>query len=262
MSKHIIYSELKGGLGNMLFQIAAAVSLGIEQNKEVIFIDSTHQGTIHKSVNFYFDNIFRKLKFSNVIYENIFYSEQNFSYQKIPNVNNNIRLNGYFQSEKYFLPVKQQILDLFSMDVESKKFISDKYFEFNFDDFCSIHVRRGDYLKYPNIHPVCELNYYTQCVSNINSKNLFIFSDDIDWCMSNFDFKDKNVFFSSENRDYIDLWIMSLCRENIIANSTFSWWGAWLNKHEHKKVFYPKRWFGSSINHDTKDLCPNDWISV
>ena len=87
-----------------------------------------------------------------------------------------------------------------------------------------------------------------------------VFSDDIDWCKGVFR-GDRFTFIEGE-KDYIDLYIMSQCKNNIIANSTFSWWGAWLNKNKNKKIVAPKKWFGSLISHNTKDLIPKEWIKV
>jgi 5'(3')-deoxyribonucleotidase len=89
-----------------------------------------------------------------------------------------------------------------------------------------------------------------------------IFSDDIEWCKENFpNISDKFIFIEG-NKDYEDLYIMSKCKNNIISNSTFSWWGAWLNQNENKKVVAPLKWFGSSINHNTKDLYCDGWIKI
>jgi hypothetical protein len=96
----------------------------------------------------------------------------------------------------------------------------------------------------------------------VDSENILIFSDDINWCKNNLLIKNKNIFFIEGNQDYIDLWLMSMCKNNIMANSTFSWWGAWLNKNPNKKVFVPRTWFGNMIKHNTKDLIPNTWIQI
>jgi hypothetical protein len=145
-------------------------------------------------------------------------------------------------------------MELFSIDSVSLDLINKKYPNVNFENSCSLHVRRGDYLKYPNIHPTCDVSYYEKSISLVDSENILIFSDDINWCKNNLLIKNKNIFFIEGNQDYIDLWLMSLCKNNIMANSTFSWWGAWLNKNKNKLVIGPKKWFGESLHHNTDDL--------
>ena len=130
------------------------------------------------------------------------------------------------------------------------------------NEICSIHVRRGDYLTKPNIHPTQTINYYMDAVKLMSPNTLFlVFSDDIGWCKDNFkDF--TNIVFIEGNSDYEDLLLMSLCDNNIICNSSFSWWAAWLNQNPNKKVVAPKLWFGSGLNHNTKDITPENWIEL
>ncbi len=136
------------------------------------------------------------------------------------------------------------------------------------DDSISIHFRRADYLK----HEISEtigvqpLEYYYKAMSfiktKVNNPHIFIFSDDIDWVRNNLKC-DLNVSYVSNNelKDYEELLLMSKCQHNIIANSSFSWWGAWLNKNDDKIVVAPKKWFNNSVI-NTKDLIPIDWITI
>jgi hypothetical protein len=250
---------LAGGLGNYMFQIAAAYSLAINNNDKLI-LDEQRSVTVHKGISNYKNNIFRNLEFNQVIYNGL-YQEPYFHYKEI-NYQPNILLSGYFQSEKYFIKNRNEILNLFSIDELSEKLIKEKYNDVNFENSCSLHVRRGDYLKYPGIHPTCDLKYYQNSIDIIDSENILIFSDDLDWCKENLIFENKNLIFIDGNPDYIDMWLMSLCKNNIIANSTFSWWGAWLNNNENKKVFAPKVWFGRNTNHNTEDLIPERWERI
>ena len=107
------------------------------------------------------------------------------------------------------------------------------------------------------------MEYYRSAVDLIGKEKLFfIFSDDINWCKNNFDFI-ENKFFIENNKDYEDLILMSLCSHNIIANSSFSWWGAWLNSNPNKIIISPKKWFGNKYNfHNTKDLYNEKWIKL
>jgi hypothetical protein len=255
----MVACNLVGGLGNYLFQIAASYALALRNDDKVIY-DEQKAYSPHNKLSFYKNNIFRKIPFGRTNFESI-YTEPFFNYDPII-YKKNLLLSGYFQSEKYFISERKQILDLFSIDEHSMDFIRQKYKKIDFQKTCSLHVRRGDYLLYPNIHPTCSLSYYNSALQMIDSENLIVFSDDITWCVENINIKDKKVYFATENNDYIDLWLTSLCKNNIIANSSFSWWGAWLNINENKKIISPKKWFGSAVSHNTEDLIPKEWIKI
>ena len=130
------------------------------------------------------------------------------------------------------------------------------------ENTCSIHVRRGDYLNSPNHHPTQNMNYYMRAIKEMPKDSVFlIFSDDIKWCKENFPNLPEKFIFVEGNKDYEDLHLMTHCKNNIIANSTFSWWGAWLNSNSDKIVVAPKKWFGPALkNNDTKDLYCEGWI--
>lgn len=137
-----------------------------------------------------------------------------------------------------------------------------------------MHIRRGDYVSneiYQNIlGEVCSYDYYYNALKYIQSKiqdiSLYIFSDDINWVRNNFDFlSNYNVTFINHNKDtesYIDMQLMSNCQYNIIANSTFSWWGAWLNKNPLKMVLAPKIWFKKNKRLQDNHIVPDDWIKI
>lgn len=251
-----------GGLGNYMFQIATAYSIAKRDNKELV-CDYSDNMVPHKPFSEYSDNIFRKIKFSNGIDSPIQINELGFNYNPIPKVDGNVKLNGYFQSEKYFKHIRNEIVDLFDLPQIIKEKINKKYEDILEQDTCSIHVRRGDYLGLSNYHPQQPIDYYKKSIDIIGEDKTFvIFSDDIDWCKNNLDFI-KNGFFISENKDYEDLYLMSLCNNNIITNSTFSWWGAWLNRNMSKKVIAPNIWFGVSNSHlNTSDLYCDKWIKI
>jgi hypothetical protein len=253
----MVTSNLVGGLGNYLFQIAAAYSLGLDNGVNTIF-DNKSSITVHKHLDSYKTNILRNLIYGTPFIKN-HYNEQFFHYQKIP-YKENIKINGYYQSEKYFKHNRGSILDLFSINTPSERYMEEKYGDILKNKTCSIHVRRGDYLGLPNHHPVCSLGYYKEAMSQMVVDKFLVFSDDIQWCKENFT-GDKFIFIEG-NPDYIDLWLMSLCDNNIIANSSFSWWGAWLNQNPTKKVIAPNKWFGSATKHNTKDLIPDTWIKI
>jgi hypothetical protein len=123
-------------------------------------------------------------------------------------------------------------------------------------NYTSLHVRRVDYVQKAGFHPPCSIEYYEKALSMIEG-NVLVFSDDLDWCKETF-LGDRFTFISG-NRDYQDLFLMSMCKNNIIANSTFSWWGAWLNTNLNKKVIAPSEWFGPHLKESSDDIYPNTW---
>tara|TARA_R110002110_G_scaffold76496_1_gene201521 strand:- start:78 stop:848 length:771 start_codon:yes stop_codon:yes gene_type:complete len=254
-----ITTDLLGGLGNYMFQIATTHSLAID-NGDVGIYDSNGVVKIHNHLDTYKTNILRNLSYGSTII-NTHYSEPYFSYNKIM-YKENLKVTGYFQSEKYFQHNRGSILDLFSVDSDSDIYIKGEYGNTLRNNTCSIHVRRGDYVRLSNIHPPCEMGYYLEAVKQMPVGTVFlVFSDDMDWCKQNFNFSHL-IHFVDGNPDFIDMWLMSLCDNNITANSSFSWWGAWLNQNPNKKVISPSKWFGPSISHDTKDLIPETWITI
>jgi hypothetical protein len=258
----IISTRLMGGLGNMMFQIATAHSVAIRDNKEMI-CDIRDMQIPHKPYTFYTNNILRNVKFSNDLINLNHMGEGGFHYTPIPKIDGNVKLVGHFQSEKYFTNYKTEILKLFEIDDTTKNYLLEKYGVIINQDTCSIHIRRGDYLGLPTHHPTQSIDYYKNAIQIVGEKKHFlVFSDDIEWCKENFNFLNNKTFIS-DNKDYEDLYLMSLCKNNIIANSTFSWWGAWLNNNENKKVIIPSKWFGVYNSHlNTNDLYCDKWIKL
>jgi hypothetical protein len=242
--------ELKGRLGNLMFQIAALESYCRKHGYEPVYVHSK------ESIK-YQNNIFVNIKFSLNYPENYKIGKwNNFKYTEIPRINCNALIAGecYFQSEKYFDP--NIVRELFSIKEDARQKILLLYPEIT--KYVALHVRRGDYVKYPDHHPLCSLSYYERAMQLFPNKTFLVFSDDIDWCKQNL--KNNNLIFVENNLlDYEELHAMSLCSDNIIANSTFSWWGAYLNYNKDKVVVAPKNWFGHSVPVDTIDLCPDSW---
>lgn len=261
----MISSYFQGGLGNQLFQIAAAVSLAADNNDTAVFNLAHHdlpkQG--RKCYN-YVESILRNVNFSDSYQITKIYKEPTFSYKSIP-YEPDLCLVGYFQSEKYFINNKEIIKELFSIDDTSNALIEEKYAEVLAKKPVSVHIRRGDYLSSQGVHPVCSKEYYRRAFEAFNAgssetTSFLFFSDDIEWCKENF--VGDNYYFAQDNEDYIDLYLMSKCAHHIIANSSFSWWAAWLNDNPERRVIAPDRWFGGLDKHETKDLRPDDWESV
>jgi hypothetical protein len=258
----IVSCKLMGGLGNMLFQIASTYSLSLRDNKKMI-CDVSDVQMPHKPYTFYTDNILRNVTFSNSLPVLDHIREVGFHYTPLQKVTKNVKLFGYFQSEKYFVENRHEILELFKIDERTKHYLLQKYDEIINQNTCSIHIRRGDYVRLSAFHPIQTIDYYKQAIQIVGEENHFlIFSDDINWCKENLSFI-KNKTFIDGNEDFQDLYLMSMCKNNIIANSSFSWWGAWLNLNEDKKVVSPKMWFGEKNKHlNTKDIYCEKWITI
>jgi hypothetical protein len=258
---NFITPKLMGGLGNYLFQIAATYSKSIDDNLNFI-IDQNDITVVHSDPNNYKNNIFRKLDFQSLKGDHSQYQEPSFNYNVIPKFNTNIKLVGYFQSEKYFINNRDKILDILSIDEITDNLLKTKYKQLLNQNTCSLHVRRGDYIRLNQFHPPQQIGYYEESVRLIGQDlHYLIFSDDINWCKENLSFI-KNKTFIEGNEDFQDLYLMSMCKNNIIANSSFSWWGGWLNDNPNKIVIAPKNWFGPAQNLSTADIRPLTWIQI
>jgi hypothetical protein len=170
-----------------------------------------------------------------------------------------VSLQGFFQSEKYFKNIEEEIRCDF--EFRDEIYIPSKAMIDSVDSPISLHIRRTDYLTNNNHNPL-DLDYYEKALEMFDiNQTVIIFSDDPEWCKEQDLFKDDRFLVSENNTNYVDLCLMSLCKGHIIANSSFSWWGAWLAKSE--KVIAPSKWFGPGNLHlDTKDLYCSDWIVI
>lgn len=253
-----ITSHLMGGIGNWMFQIAATYHYAkMSNNKKVLFdLKDVHVG--HNPILHYQKNILRNIDFVEKTLDNqsnLDFESSPHTYHPIDISNQNIRLRGYFQNYKYIEPIENEIKQLFSITKEIESYLESKYPIIIGEKTCSLHVRRTDYLG-NRLLKSQDLNYYKNAISRFEEDTMFlIFSDDIDWCKKNFDFLEKKIFVEG-NQDYEDLYLMSLCKNNIIVNSSFSWWASILNKNEEKIIVSPKKWF--NYPHDNHpDLCKN-----
>ncbi|MBU1667539.1 alpha-1,2-fucosyltransferase, partial [bacterium] len=180
-------------------------------------------------------------------------------------------IDGYFQCEKYFKDIREILLKQFCTNKGISNYtkkIEKKIFGSKHS--CSLHIRRGDFVDNINIniHGSCDLEYYQNAIEVINLKyentHFFIFSDDIDWCKQNLKIKNAVYIDSEEKRiPHEDIYLMSLCNHNIIANSSFSWWGAWLSQNKEKMVIAPKRWFvDDNLERQSKDIVCDGWMMI
>lgn len=233
----------KGRLGNAMFQLAATVGYAKKHNVPFIFPKWQHQNDFIISNDFFIPK--QAIKYNST------YNEPNFLYRDIP-FKPNQNISGYFQSWKYWEHCQDYIREIFTPR-------EPEYSEM-FEGICAIHVRRGDYLKFADYHPTQTMEYYKNAMESIPCERFLIFSDDIEWCKENF--KDKNCIVSDAASPSVDFNCMRLCSHFIIANSSFSWWAAWLSINENKVVVAPKNWFGIKLSetHPTTDLILPNWI--
>ena len=249
-------------LGNSLFNIATVIGIAESNNDEVIL-----------PVEYRFAPFFNIPKewLKSEINHGPTYHEGDFHYKPIP-YTPDMDIQGYYQSEKYFKHAREKVLEVISVTDEVKNGIQDQINIIKSEYTISLHIRRGDYMNYPDIHPIPSYDYYKTAIEHIVNKTgkndieIFVFSDDIEWCVNNlFSLAQingiKKINFVSDNKNYEDMHLMSLCNHNVIANSSFSWWAAWLNKHKDKIVVAPNNWFGQQGPGDN-DLIPETWKKI
>ncbi|NUN65842.1 alpha-1,2-fucosyltransferase [Pseudanabaena biceps] len=295
----MIIVKLQGGLGNQMFQYAIGKKLSLLNKTELkldlsflldrtprpnftyrdynlnIFnlkIEFATQEEIKPFINYLDSKIKRK------IYTYLFLGKKNkYINEKKCNFNpdifkltGNIYLDGYWQTEKYFNDIKNILYNDFIVKTNQDQKNQDVAKTIKNTNSVSIHIRRGDYIDNKQIyhfHGICDLNYYYNCVNlllkKLKNPNFFIFSDDHQWMKENLklDYPMTFVDHNDASKNYEDLRLMSQCKHNIIANSSFSWWGAWLNQNPDKIVYAPQKWFNDTSK-KTQDLIPDQWIRV
>lgn len=241
-------ANLSGGLGNLMFQIIATYYYAKVNNLKPIFCVNKNNNP-RSSICKYrlFDNM---TKYS--LQDNIQFVDKHESEFYDVCTDQNIKLFGLFHDKKYISDILPYINSILNFD-DFLHINIDRYTLPNISNFVSIHVRRTDYLKC-NIYHILNEDYYQEAISNfdINNTLFLIFSDDIEWCKQSGYFSNaRNKLFIEDNMyDEEELYLMSLCDHNIIANSTFSLWGYYLNKNPDKKIVIPKKWFVSNTNFD------------
>lgn len=249
-----------GGLGNILFSLSTAYALSKKYNLD-LKLCYNHTGYLHTPPSIYKNNIFNSFKElgEKTNFQLINQIKFDFYEIEIPK-NTNVFLNGYFQSENNFLNFKNDLITKLSPQEKNKKILLDKYPDLKLDRTVSVHVRKGNYKNLQEFHPLLSKEYYFKALENFIDHKIFIFSDDIESCYDIF--KRYDCAFIKNDFDLDDLYCMSLCKNNIIANSTFSWWGAWLNQNLNKKVIAPSTWFGSKMTFTSKDIIPKEWTII
>jgi len=259
-----------GRLGNQMFQYASLRGISHNIGKDFCFpiyeqFQDDGLGNLVKT------ELFDCFKMSSVSSENIGHlNTENYLQEKFHhfdediynNCPDNVSLYGYFQTEKYFNNVKDLIKTDFIFKDEILEPCTEAFSTLETNNVISLHIRRGDYLRITENHPVCELEYYKKALQTFeNYDKVIIFSDDIEWCKKQSLF-DDNVFMISESKNsYVDLCLMTMCSGHVIANSSFSWWGAWLA--ESQQVIAPNDWFGPDLSYkNIKDIYLENWIKL
>lgn len=293
----MIISSIIGGLGNQMFQYAAGRALSLERGQpfrldvagfadyrlhhgfelQRVFDFSAEIATeaeVRSILGWQFSSVIRRavsrpgLAF---LRRDGFVIEPHFDYWPgINNVPHDCYLSGYWQSEKYFKNMAEVIRSEFTFKCPLENRNSELADEISQVSAVSLHVRRGDYLtntKNTAMHGLCSLDYYREAIQYISVRvekpHFFIFSDDIAWVKNNLkmDFSCQYVDHNNGPQSYNDMHLMSLCQHHIIANSSFSWWGAWLNPRPNKMVIAPMKWFASQQK-STRDLIPSSWVNL
>ncbi|MGE5582412.1 MAG: alpha-1,2-fucosyltransferase [Bacillota bacterium] len=263
----MIISQITSGLGNQLFQYAAARRLAYVHKVPLKLDLSWFNYCNYREYGLKYFNIVENIastgEIEDVKRQNHF-QERSFSFNpEIKDIKPSVYLSGYWQSEKYFQDIAEIIRREFTLKYQPDESNMQMTGFIQRYESASLHIRRTDYLSNPN-HGVVSLEYYHEAVNYliniIANAHFFIFSDDWQWVRENLRLKYPStlITLNSAAVGYLDLYLMSLCKHHIIANSTFSWWGAWLSQYPNKIVIVPQKWF-HALPYDTRDLIPESW---
>jgi hypothetical protein len=275
----MIVIKIKGGLGNQMFQYAVAKAYALEKNRPFLLDTSIFEsyklhnyGLHHFAMQPTFFKPFTKwqLKLKKLVGKVVYFNEDNYAFNFNANLfglpSNLLFLEGYFQTERYFLKYENEIRADFEIISPLKQQTKDTIAYMQTVNAVSIHFRRGDYIGNA-VHETDKTEYYQEAMKIIESKIenpvYFLFSDDMPWVKENFttNFETHYIDFNDAATNFEDIKLMSSCKHNIMANSSFSWWGAWLNPNKNKTVIAPKLWFNNeTVN--TSDVIPENWIKL
>lgn len=277
----MIVVQLLGGLGNQMFQYACGRALALRTGKK-LYLDLRHYAVDSQrfyeldKLNIQATGIIRSMDEMQQIGLSLgierlsIWKERHFNFDPavIALHDNVILAEGYWQSEKYFQDFSENICDELSPSLEQLSSESLRMgIRMRKYPAVAVHVRRGDYIQKSTSHGILSMDYYRRAISYIGQRvadaRFYIFSDDADWCKQQFATLPNSqvVDHTCGKGSQEDLWLMSQCNHNIIANSTYSWWGAWLNTNPNKIVVTPERWFAGLVN-DTPDLRLESWITL
>jgi hypothetical protein len=263
------YLGKMGQLGNQMFQYAALKGIAAKHNYKTII--PSHNDVIVDALGNKlrielfdaFDIPCYPMDVGYIPHErNLQEPHYHFSQELLDNCPDNVSLVGYFQSEKYFKHIEDDIRKLFGPKSDALScWASTQHL---FDDPVALHIRRGDFLRNSVHHHNLSMKYYETALRAFGKeRQIIIFSDDTDWCKAQPLFDGDRFLVCEGGGPYTDLYMMSRCSDFIISNSTFAWWGAWLSDNEDKLVIYPDRWFGpNNIDKSTADLFPPKWRMI
>lgn len=297
----MIIVKIKGGLGNQMFQYAIGKSFSYYNQCELkLDLREFKKYKLHKynldcfniDADFASSDDFKKVNMTllnNSLFSKIYFklkrNKSNHQYQaevkgmegsfcpEIFNLKGDVYLDGYWQNEGYFKNIEQIIRSDFSFKEKPSQLNGEYLEKIRESNSVSVHIRRGDYINNPKtlkVHGFLGLNYYMQAIEiikdNIKNPEFFIFSDDIGWAKNNLKINYPIHFIDHNNKEsgHEDLRLMINCKHNIIANSTFSWWGAWLNNNPNKIVIAPSQWMSRDEMEKRKnfDIIPKEWIKL
>jgi hypothetical protein len=276
----ISYNRLgsNGRLGNQMFQYAGLRGIAANRNFEWLIPRPDNYGDSNYGLFDCFEmSSVKEKNFGQLNVQSVATGQFHFSQKFFDNCPDDINLHDYFQTEKYF----KNIEDVIRNDFTFKKEIVESCLKI-LDGLVNpifIHIRRGDYINQPDNHPTCAITYYENSLNHFkDTSSVLIFSDDTEWCKSQKLFSDDRFSISefnlkynqtSDTNDgrvkslipYYDLCMMSMCQGGIIANSSMSWWGAWLIQNPIQPIVAPNPWFGKNYSHyDMNDLIPERWV--
>jgi hypothetical protein len=278
----ISYNRLgsNGRLGNQMFQYATLRGIAANRGFDWLIPRPDNYGDSNYGLFDCFKmETVQESNFGILNAQSISTGQFHFIQEFFDNCPDNVNLHDYFTSEKYFSNVE----DVIRKDYTFRDDILNPCKEImdDLENPIFLHVRRGDYLVKPEAHPACAISYYEKALTHFDNECLvLVFSDDIEWCKDQDLFQDDRFMLSEYTErypqtcdtlqgrqqaliPYFDLCMMSLCSGGIIANSTMSWWGAWLIENPTQPIVAPNPWFGSMYNHYTmSDLLPENWIEV
>jgi len=237
-----------------MFQIAACISYARKYGYEWAAPTDARESCVHKV----FPNL-PKINAHFQGYPKNGYDPVSFNHYEWPQWGDNILLQGFFQSEKFFSNVKDEVKKVFALPHVP-----------GFEEYCSIHIRRGDYVQYSGSFPPVTVEYVEKAMQKIRTGKYLVFSDDIQWCKEQFAHLDNSMqrfWYSESNSEAGDLSMMASCGHHIIANSSFSWWGGYLGHNPDKVIVSPSykgfNWYGPTAGvKEPKDLIPDSWIKV
>jgi len=278
----ISYNRLgsNGRLGNQMFQYAGLRGIAANRGYDWVIPRPDSYGDSNYGLFDCFEmGSVEEKNFGQLNVQSIATGQFHFSQEFFDGCPDNINLHDYFTTEKYFANVK----DVIKKDFTFKKEILEPCKEIvdELENPIFMHVRRGDYVVNPSAHPMCPISYYEKALEVFDENSpVLVFSDSIEWCKEQ-DFFQGDRFMLSEYDEkysqtadtllgkqntlipYFDLCMMTLCNGGIIANSTMSWWGAWLMENKTQPIVAPKPWFGTHYNdYNMNDLLPDGWVEV